>query len=110
MNSLKQVDVDTWIESLPEQLKVNVGGGTPYVILNSGITADFIYPIINIQHPTPNPSRECIIFANTDGYARVADGFRGNPTENYLVGRCINNTSVNQVLNSINEKAQTTMI
>jgi hypothetical protein len=110
MNSLKQSEIDTWISGLPDSVKVNVGGGTPYVILNSGITADFIYPIVNIQHPTPNPERECIIFANTYGYGRVADGFRGNPTENYLVGRTINGSDVNQVINSINAQAQTMMI
>jgi hypothetical protein len=95
---------------LSNKYKVNVGGGTPYVILNSGITADFIYPIVNIQHSTPNPSNECIIFANTNGYGRVADAFRGNPTENYLVGRCINGHKVKAVLNSINAKAQQEMI
>ncbi|GHU30998.1 hypothetical protein FACS1894166_01640 [Bacilli bacterium] len=83
----------------------------PFFVIGSGITADFIYPIINIQHPTPNPNKECILFTNTAGYQEVFDSYRGNATENYLVGTFKNkNKSERQkILNDINETAKTRM-
>jgi putative ABC transport system permease protein len=80
-----------------------------FFVLGSGITADFIYPIVNIQHSTPNPNKECILFSNTNGYKRVFDAFRGQPTENYLVGKFKDGFNKNETLNLINAEASKIM-
>jgi putative ABC transport system permease protein len=77
----------------------------PFIVIGSGITADFIYPILNIQHSTPNPNNECIIFGNTHAYDRAFDSYRGNPTENYLVGDFKSGVDKQNILLQINNEA-----
>jgi putative ABC transport system permease protein len=81
----------------------------PYVIIGSGVTADFTYPILNIEHSNPNPKNECIIFGNTAAYQRMFDAYRGNYTENYLVGTFKDGVNQKETLKEMNEKAQTIM-
>jgi putative ABC transport system permease protein len=52
---------------------VNVGTGTPYIITGTGITADFLYPIVSIEHSIPNTNNEAITYINNSGYERLLD-------------------------------------
>jgi hypothetical protein len=81
----------------------------PFIIIGSGITADFIYPIVNIQYSTPNPQKECIIFANSNAYERILGSYRSNPTENYLVGTFAKGVNKDETLKEINDYAETIM-
>jgi putative ABC transport system permease protein len=65
-----------------------VGGGLPYIILGVGITSDFLYPIVSISKPNPNPNKECVFFSNQDGFNRVYDSFQTCPSEKYIVVKC----------------------
>ena len=115
LNSLKYPDIESWFNSLQNKHAfknqiIKPGGGTPYIIIGTGITPDFVYPIVSISRSTPNPQSECIFFANDSGYSRIYDGFRSNETENYLVGTFNHGVNATQTLNKINDVAKTTMI
>jgi putative ABC transport system permease protein len=82
---------------------ITVGGGMPYIILGSGITADFIYPIVSIEKSNPNPVKECIFFSNLNGYARTQESFQTCQTEKYVVLKMQKGINEKEILNSINE-------
>ncbi|MDR2823161.1 MAG: ABC transporter permease [Mycoplasmataceae bacterium] len=111
MNSLQEDARVEWFKSTTTNFPsyvVNPGSGTPFLILAAGITADFAYPILDLQHTTPNTKNQCIVFANSNGYERIYDGFRANPTENYLVGKFKSggnhDTLMQQMNNAASEK------
>jgi putative ABC transport system permease protein len=41
--------------------------------MGTGITADFLYPIVSIEHSIPNTNNESISFMNSSGYERLLD-------------------------------------
>jgi len=83
---------------------VNVSdGGTPYIVLSAGITADYVYPIVSASNPIPNPEKEAILFINDAGYQRIYDAFRNNPSESYIVGEFINGANGEAIIDEINE-------
>ena len=115
LNSLKYPEIDNWFSSVQNKYAfkdkvIKPGGGTPYIIIGSGITPDFVYPIVSITRSTPNPKSACIFFANDSGYSRIFDGFRSNETENYLVGTFNKGVNKNRTLNKINNFAHNVMI
>ncbi|WEK83295.1 MAG: ABC transporter permease [Mycoplasma sp.] len=116
MNSLDYFAIDKIIKEFVhdhnEQV-ISPGGETPYLVIGSGITPDFIYPIVDISRTTPNPKNECIYFANQAGYYRIYDSFRGNKTEDYVVAKFKNSldkASRQKIIDKINEFAASEMI
>jgi putative ABC transport system permease protein len=84
--------------------------GTPFIITGAGITPDYIYPIINLDLPVPNPNKEAIIFANDHGYDAVLDSYRSNPVEAYLAGKVPSNVDKYTFIDSLNVEARKEMI
>ena len=123
LNSLDFPKIDEWFKKITiieadkySQYFINPGStpdmsGCPFIIIGSGITPDFIYPIVSISRSTPDPKSECIFFSNNAGYHRIFDSFRENQSENYIVGKfnTKNNVIRKQILDQINEKARTMM-
>jgi putative ABC transport system permease protein len=83
--------------------------GMPFIVIGSGITADFTYPILDIEHSNPNPNNECIIFGNTHAYNRMFDAYRGNFSENYLVGTFKKGVDPKETLGDLNAFASESM-
>lgn len=118
INSLSYPDYTQWFNSVANPTSpykdqfICPGGGAYYLIIGSGITPDFIYPIVSIEKATPNPNKECIYFTNTAGYGFIFDSFRGNLTENYIVGKFVssNRGECQNILNDINTYARQVMI
>jgi hypothetical protein len=95
---------DSWLLNGANTIKM------PFIILDSGITPDFIYPIMNFSRIIPNPNSECVVFCNTSAYNRMFDSYRSNTIDSYIVGtfnKGVNNTKT--VLNEINAYAKTCM-
>lgn len=117
LNSLKYPDLQTWFDKVTNSKSqfsscvVNPGGSIPFIIVGSGITPDFIYPIVSISKSTPNPNSEAIVFANDSGYARVFDAYRSNESENYIIGKFVSKNHKNQqkILDQINAYAEQKM-
>lgn len=79
---------------------------TPYIILGSAISANFMYPIVSLDRLIPNPKKECIIFTNQDGYQRINDAFRSSEVESYFVAKFNNGetkSNKTKILNDIND-------
>jgi putative ABC transport system permease protein len=111
---MNEVERSTYITKLAvdnpnHSLRIGGEGAMPFIVIGSGITADFIYPILDIQHAVPNPDKECIIFGNDHTYDRVFDSYRGNPTENYLVGKFNDGVDPQKTIDAINAKAKEEM-
>ena len=108
MNTLTYQEIQAFVDSYVSKHNnqtIAPGGNTNFIIIGSGITPDFIYPIVSITRTTPNPKSECIFFTNNAGYNRVYDGFRGNKTEDYIVAKFTNdisNREQQKILDSIN--------
>jgi putative ABC transport system permease protein len=82
---------------------IHVGGGMVYIILGSGISADFIYPIVSIAKPNPNPAKECIFYSNRSGYQRTVESFQSCPTEKYIVLKMKGSTDADKIVKQIND-------
>jgi putative ABC transport system permease protein len=105
-----QGQFDTFISTHKKNTILNSSEvSMPFVVIGSGITADFTYPILDIQHANPNPTNECIIFGNSHAYNRMFDAYRGNFTENYLVGTFNKGINQKETLNLMNKKAREIM-
>lgn len=85
----EQQSFEKWFNSLDEKYIIHIDN-TPYLILDSGITPDFMYPIISFTSVIPNPKKEGLVYVNLNGYARIYDAFRSNPIENNLQIRITN--------------------
>ena len=59
-------------------------GNVKFLVIGSAIQPDYSFPIISSSHPIPNVGKEAIVFANTNGYLKVEDSYRGNERENYI--------------------------
>ncbi len=59
-------------------------GNVKFLVIGSAIQPDYSFPIISSSHPIPNVKKEAIVFANTNGYLKVEDSYRGNERENYI--------------------------
>lgn len=57
---------------------------TPYFIIGIGTTPDYLYPIIDNEHPVVDASSQAIVYVNQRGYERIYDAFRTNPKEEYI--------------------------
>ncbi len=116
MNSLTQDQIeekmgnskDGW-QSLYKDSVISVGGGTPFFILAAGITGDYVYPVVSIERPIPNPNDECIFFGNNSAYERVQIAFQGNQTEKYVVGKFYNKKNGKKILDEINTRCRSIM-
>lgn len=103
-----QANFSDYVRSIDSKYKFYIDS-TEYVILGSGITPDFMYPVLSFDRPVPNYDTEALVYTNDNGYARVFDAFRGNAKEEFIIGRF--NPGVNQsfVLSEINKAASNIM-
>ncbi len=107
-------DVDAymaWLNALPDQYKVKVDN-TYFVIRGISLSPDFMYPIMDAQHLTPNPSNEALVYTDWRGYEGTHTAFRNNPLEKFLVGTFPTGSSSStktNILNYINTEARKVM-
>jgi len=112
-NLAQQSEFKTFFNKVPLQNKISVDN-TRYLILGTGITPNYMYPIINFENSIPNPDNEMLVYTPNSGYERAVYSFRDNPTENYIV-MSINsknttagdinrqNVLIHEAINEINE-------
>lgn len=71
-------------KGIPKESILDVGGYI-FIVWGCGITPDFIFPVVDLSHPTPNPKKEALVYVNDVSYSNVQIGYANSPTENYLV-------------------------
>lgn len=80
-------EFQNWLlKGLPEKNKLEVDNEI-FVLLGSGLSPDFMYPIIDQNRPIPDQSKEELIYVSNSGYMKVENNFRGSLTENFIVGK-----------------------
>ena len=77
--------------------------GYDMLIWGCGITPDYIYPVVDMSRLTPNPEKECILFANSAGFNSLQLGAANSPMEQYLVCTFDDNLTRYQQENILNQ-------
>lgn len=103
-----QIDFEKWFNSIDAKYKYSIDE-TEYIILGSGISPDFMYPIVSFSNPIPNYEKEAVVYANKNGYERTVDAFRGNDQEEFIVGKFNNPRQANELLHQINLESEKIM-
>ncbi|RXY96867.1 ABC transporter permease [Malacoplasma penetrans] len=98
----KQASFNAWLNSLSENT-FEIDNQT-FVILGTGITPDFMYPIVSFSNLVPDSNTEQVVYTNSSGYSKMINSFRGNDQETFLVGKFStrNSNLNNQTLAQIN--------
>lgn len=94
-----------YIRGLPDDNKIKVDE-IEYVVVGTGVSPDFMYPILTFENLVPNKEKEQVVYANANGYEKIYDAFRGNNTENFVVGKFANDlskTEQSQIIDTIND-------
>ena len=68
-----------------------------FVLLGSGLSPDFMYPIVNQNRPIPDQKTEELVYISNAGYIKMESSFRGNLTENFIVGKSHRNNLFEQI-------------
>lgn len=109
----KSIDItaDEW-KGISEDYLIACGGYN-LIIWGCGISADFMYPIVELTRPSPNATNECLIYLNTLGYQSIGLSFVNSPIEQFLLGKFKPNVSdkrAAQIIDEINDWSKTNMI
>lgn len=97
-----QKEFDAWFQTIPDTYKVYIDS-TPYIIIGTGISPDFMYPVVSFSNVVPNKEKEQVVYTNNNGYERIYDAFRGSEIEAFIVGKFNSNvTNKQRILDQIN--------
>lgn len=97
--------VDGWLNTIPDKYKVYVNN-IPYLIVGTGITPDFMYPIISFANVIPNPEKEALVYTNSSGYARSEFSFSTSPHEQFIVAKYDGTQALESIVAKINVLAE----
>ncbi|MDE5841625.1 MAG: ABC transporter permease, partial [Malacoplasma sp.] len=97
----KQERFEQWIKTLFDNT-FQIDNQT-FVILGTGVSPDFMYPVVSFSNVVPNSETEQIVYTNSAGFTKMENSFRGNEQENFLVGKFKNKHEKSQkILDEIN--------
>lgn len=99
-----QESFELWFKSLPDKNKISIDN-QEFIILGTGISPDFMYPVLSFENVVPNSDKEQLVYVNGFGYSKMLDAFRGNNQENFIVGKFVNVSAHNKkrIIEQINE-------
>ncbi|MGL4647228.1 MAG: ABC transporter permease [Mycoplasmoidaceae bacterium] len=83
---LSQNAFEEWFESISEEYKIKIDN-INYIIIGSGISPDFMYPVISNERIIPNLNTEAIFYTNKSGFSKVHDSFRNSNIETMILGK-----------------------
>ncbi|MGL4616714.1 MAG: ABC transporter permease [Mycoplasmoidaceae bacterium] len=104
-----QNDFLKWFETIDEKFKISIDS-IDYIILGSGLSPDFIYPVLSNQRIIPNLETEVFFYTNSAGFLKVQDSFRNSELETMILGKFNDNVKdKSAVLQQINNLSRTLM-
>ncbi|MGL5246102.1 MAG: ABC transporter permease [Mycoplasmoidaceae bacterium] len=104
-----QSDFLKWFSTINERFKISIDS-IDYIILGSGISPDFIYPVLSNQRIIPNLRTEVFFYTNTSGFLKIQDSFRNSELETMILGKFDSTvTNKGSVLQEINNLSRTLM-
>ena len=93
--------IENWLANIDDKYKVYVNN-IPYLIVGTGITPDFMYPIISFESVIPNPEKEALVYTNYSGYNRSEFSFSTSPHEQFIVAKYNGTKPLQTIVNEIN--------
>ena len=97
------VPLETKIKDFDSKYIVQIAA-TPYLILSTGITPDFMYPIISFENMVPNPDTQAIVYVGETGYARCFEAFQNNPREQFILGKYTGSQALSSYVSQLNQE------
>ena len=89
---------------IPEECKVYVDS-LPYVVVGTGITPDFMYPVYSFERITPNIHEEALLYTTQGGFDNALNANRSNPVDSYIVAKYQGkNTKLSTEIANINKE------
>lgn len=108
LNIKNSLEITNFVNQLDKKYTISVNN-LPYVIIGTGITPDFLYPIISFANNIPDPKKECLVYTNKNGYTRADAGFGSSPHESFLVARYEGELTEAEILSKVNQLAKKNM-
>ena len=97
-NYLNINEFSTYINNVPSEYKISFFD-KEFLIIGSGISPDYSYPIVTIQSPIPDPSKQGIVYTTMDMFNSIVK--YNNTTNNILYLSLNSNLSNEQVSNYV---------
>jgi len=101
ISKANEQDFNKWFEAIPKEFKIFVGD-IPYLIIGSGLSPNFMYPIFSFEKINPDLNSQIILYANSTGYDMAFNSGQSNPVENYTVMKYKGNKKINEIVDDIN--------
>lgn len=89
LNSLNQFEFETFFRSIPDDYKIYIQN-VPYLIIGTGLTPDFTYPIISFENLVVNYKNESVLYSNESGYSRAKNSWPTAEQENLILVKTSN--------------------
>ena len=104
-----QSDFLKWFSQIDDRFKISIDS-IDYIIIGTGISPDFIYPVLSNQRIIPNLKTEVFFYANGAGFTKIQDSFRNAELETMILGKFYSTvTNKGEVLKKINNLSRTLM-
>lgn len=104
-----QSDFLKWFSQIDDRFKISIDS-IDYIIIGTGISPDFIYPVLSNQRIIPNLKTEVFFYTNGAGFTKIQDSFRNAELETMILGKFYSTvTNKGEVLKKINNLSRTLM-
>lgn len=90
---------NTYLNQIPAEYKINFFNHQ-FLIIGSGVSADYAYPIVSIQSPIPNPKKQGIIYTTQSLYNAILK-FNNLPETISNISIHVKSGDYNNVINNI---------
>lgn len=105
LTSASTIQFQDYMKSIPDEYKIYLDS-IPYLIVGSGITPDFTYPIISYENVVVDFRKENLLYTNPGGYARAINSWATAPQENLILVKLNKNQDPNLLVKEINALAE----
>ena len=81
-----QSDFLKWYTQIDDRFNISFVS-IDYIIIGTGISPDFIYPVLPNQRIIPNTETEVFYYTNGAGITKIQDSFRNADLETMILGK-----------------------
>ncbi|MGL4950305.1 MAG: FtsX-like permease family protein [Mycoplasma sp.] len=74
----------SWLKAVPNRYKISIDN-LEFVIVGTGLSPGFMYPVLNLERSIPNIATEIILYGNNSTFELAFDSNRSSPTDDYLI-------------------------
>ncbi len=100
-NSPSQQQFRKWFDKIDNSYKIYIQN-IPYLIVGSGLSPDFTYPIVSFENVVVDYNKSAILYSNNSGFERTKNSWPTAPQENLIVANYTGNLPFAHMLTKIN--------